>query len=144
MLASHCLFGGKLWVVSQMRMMSMFAAGIKKEECSQTHPTTRNIQGVALLILGYAFAWVGHFFHEMNKPASFVYVSWCGFRDASYRAFLRSIPLCSFCLCTANLFAHVRLLHAGPRALRRRAFGTAKVVPGADLHSLQCASLSRL
>jgi len=26
-----------------------------------------------VLACGYGFAWVGHFYFEMNKPASFVY-----------------------------------------------------------------------
>ena len=28
---------------------------------------------LAVLACGYGFAWVGHFFFELNKPASFVY-----------------------------------------------------------------------
>lgn len=28
---------------------------------------------VAALLVGYAFAWVGHFFYEHNKPATFKY-----------------------------------------------------------------------
>lgn len=27
----------------------------------------------SLLVLGYGFAWVGHFFFEKNKPATFIY-----------------------------------------------------------------------
>jgi hypothetical protein len=27
----------------------------------------------AILILGYGFAWVGHFFYEKNRPATFTY-----------------------------------------------------------------------
>lgn len=29
-----------------------------------------------LPITGYAFAWVGHFFYEKNKPATFKYPLW--------------------------------------------------------------------
>lgn len=28
---------------------------------------------IALPILGYGFAWVGHFFFEKNRPATFIY-----------------------------------------------------------------------
>ena len=28
---------------------------------------------LAVLLIGYAFAWVGHFFYEENRPASFIY-----------------------------------------------------------------------
>ncbi|WP_448213276.1 Mpo1-like protein [Colwellia sp. MEBiC06753] len=28
---------------------------------------------VAAIVSGYAFAWVGHFFFEKNKPATFIY-----------------------------------------------------------------------
>jgi len=28
------------------------------------------------LVFGYAFAWVGHFFFEKNKPATFTYPKW--------------------------------------------------------------------
>ncbi|DBA04636.1 TPA: hypothetical protein N0F65_012219 [Lagenidium giganteum] len=40
--------------------------------------TVRLVRGslrtaVLTLIVGYAFAWVGHFFHEMNRPATFIY-----------------------------------------------------------------------
>jgi hypothetical protein len=32
------------------------------------------LKGLLLLpVLGYAFAWVGHFFFEKNKPATFTY-----------------------------------------------------------------------
>ena len=27
----------------------------------------------AVVLIGYAFAWVGHFFFQKNKPASFIY-----------------------------------------------------------------------
>jgi len=29
--------------------------------------------GMAIPLIGYAFAWVGHFYFERNKPASFIY-----------------------------------------------------------------------
>jgi hypothetical protein len=29
-----------------------------------------------LPIMGYGFAWVGHFFYEKNKPATFTYPLW--------------------------------------------------------------------
>jgi hypothetical protein len=31
---------------------------------------------VAAPIVGYGFAWVGHFFFEKNKPATFTYPAW--------------------------------------------------------------------
>jgi hypothetical protein len=30
----------------------------------------------AAVICGYAFAWIGHFFIEKNKPATFTYPAW--------------------------------------------------------------------
>ena len=33
-----------------------------------------NYQALSLLVIGYGFAWVGHFFFEHNKPATFIYV----------------------------------------------------------------------
>jgi hypothetical protein len=27
-------------------------------------------------VVGYAFAWIGHFFFEKNKPATFTYPVW--------------------------------------------------------------------
>ena len=42
---------------------------------------------IALPILGYGFAWVGHFFYEHNKPATFKYPiysflgDWVMFKD---------------------------------------------------------------
>lgn len=33
------------------------------------------------LALGYGFAWVGHFFVERNKPASFKYPFWSFYSD---------------------------------------------------------------
>lgn len=36
---------------------------------------------ILLPICGYAFAWVGHFFFEKNKPATFTYPCWSLFSD---------------------------------------------------------------
>lgn len=33
-------------------------------------------QWVSLPLVGYGFAWVGHFFFEKNKPATFKYPLW--------------------------------------------------------------------
>jgi hypothetical protein len=41
----------------------------------------------AVPLLGYGFAWVGHFFFEKNQPATFTYPAW------SFRGDLRMIRL---------------------------------------------------
>ncbi len=44
---------------------------------------------VAAPILGYGFAWVGHFFFEKNKPATFTYPAWSLMGD--FRMFAETI-----------------------------------------------------
>lgn len=41
----------------------------------------------AALVVGYGFAWIGHFFIEKNKPASFKYPLWSFIADWKMWAF---------------------------------------------------------
>ena len=36
---------------------------------------------IAVVIFGYLFAWIGHFFVEHNKPATFTYPAWSLYSD---------------------------------------------------------------
>ena len=61
---------------------------------------------LAGLVAGYAFAWVGHFFFEKNKPATFRYPLW------SLRGDLRMYALLWRCRMDAEL---ARALELYPR-----------------------------
>jgi hypothetical protein len=45
---------------------------------------------LAAPIVGYGFAWVGHFFIEKNKPASFKYPLWSFIADWKMWAYMLS------------------------------------------------------
>lgn len=55
-----------------------------------------------LPLIGYGFAWIGHFVFEKNKPATFKYplysflADWVMLKDAILSAFGRSTPLQQF------------------------------------------------
>ena len=34
------------------------------------------IKAISMMLIGYSFAWVGHFWFELNKPATFTYPLW--------------------------------------------------------------------
>ena len=53
---------------------------------------------IPAVLCGYAFAWVGHFFVEHNKPATFKYPLW------SFRADFRMLG----CALTGRLAAELR------------------------------------
>lgn len=38
-----------------------------------TNGTSKLLIATCLILIGYAFAWVGHFYFEMNRPATFIY-----------------------------------------------------------------------
>ena len=57
--------------------------------------------GIAILVCGYSFAWVGHFFYEHNKPASWIYVS------------LASLFICSLALSFFSFFNQTHLSEVG-------------------------------
>jgi hypothetical protein len=64
----HSKIGCRLlhFIGSSAGLICLFAASL-----------TRNLLFILLgLIIGYGFAWIGHFFIEHNKPATFKYPLW--------------------------------------------------------------------
>lgn len=43
--------------------------------------TARWVYLPSTLVIAYGFAWIGHFFFEKNKPATFNYVFWSFLSD---------------------------------------------------------------
>jgi hypothetical protein len=51
--------------------------------------------GFQVVLIGYAFAWVGHFFFELNRPATFIYPTYSLLSDfyMFYGVLAKQIPI---------------------------------------------------
>ncbi|WP_345891362.1 DUF962 domain-containing protein [Pseudomonas chlororaphis] len=66
---------------------------------------------LALPVAGYSFAWVGHFFFEKNRPATFQHPLYSLVGDfVMYRDMLIGNPLVVFCA-TTGVYALDPILH---------------------------------
>ena len=55
------------------RILHFIGTGLVLVVLGVSIATTQYIWLAAIPVIGYGFAWVGHFFFEKNKPATFTY-----------------------------------------------------------------------
>lgn len=68
MLVCNAVQGMRLGVVEGAVMVAVFLGVARFNNCAKS--------AVMVMLIGYFFAWVGHFFFEKNKPATFIYPSY--------------------------------------------------------------------